>query len=112
MGAKGLIMTTCIGVLSIAVVATVYVLTGVEWGTRGNEGLPLMLFLMAGVCLLGFLIYRTKSSLAKWGARLAVSSEEGKTVDDGLDLFKRYSPFLLAAAAVLIVGGMVGLLRY
>jgi uncharacterized RDD family membrane protein YckC len=111
MGARGLIMTTCIGTLGIAVIATIFVFAGTQW-KGGNEGVPIVFFAMSVVCLFGFLVYRSKSKMAKWGARLAASSEEGITVDDGLELFKRYSPFLLAAAAVFIVGGLAGLLRY
>lgn len=104
-------MATCIGTLGVAVIATIFVFAGAQW-KGGNEGVPLVFFAMGAVCLFGFIVYRSKSTVARWGARLAAASEEGKTVDDGLELFKRYSPFLLAAAVVLIVGGIAGLFRY
>jgi hypothetical protein len=111
MSAKGLIMAACIGSLGIAIAATIFVFAGAQW-KGGNEGVPFVLFAMGVVCLFGFIVYISKSKMAEWGARLAASSEEGKTVEDGLELFKRYSPFLLAAAAVFVIGGVAAIFRY
>lgn len=111
MSAKGFTVLTFGTVMAIALSALVFVLLGGTW-QGGSDGVPWVLFGMAGIVLGSYLVYQRKWSLAKMGARQLLAVERDLTLEQALEIFQKYSFLLLISACLFLAAAIAALFVY
>lgn len=113
MSVKALVLSGYLGVLCVAVLTWVLVLT-----TAGGKGGHAS---VAGFLLCGFIIVfcgfvlcwrQRPQSVAKVACGYLSSLEEGLTMQDGASILRRYSLLLLVAALLYLAGAVFALFLY
>lgn len=113
MSAKLLLLSTYWGFIVIALVSVVFVLTGVEW-RGGNAQMPWFFLLLFVLFFLCFLVYwrQRPRPLARYVARSVRAQDDKVTVDEAAAMVQKYSPLMLVASLVFLVGSILAFITY
>ena len=111
MTAKAFIIMTFGGFVAMAVFVLLIVLLGVTW-RGGNEGMA-WIFLAASVLTsLSYLMYRQKWPPALTGARYLLAVERGLTIEEAMEICRKYSFLMLISAGIFLVAAIVAFFTY
>lgn len=81
-------------------------------GVGGNEGIEWFLFAISALVLGLYFVYQRKLSLAKMGARYLLAVERGLTMDDALEICRKYSFLILISAGIFLAAGVAAIFVY
>ena len=111
MTAKAFIIMTFGGFVAMAVFVLLIVLLGVTW-RGGNEGMA-WIFLAASVLTsLSYLMYRQKWSPTLTGARYLLAVERGLTIEEAMEICRKYSLLMLISAGIFLVAAIIAFFTY
>jgi hypothetical protein len=111
MTARSFTIMTYGGLVLGALFVLVVVLLGGNW-SGGNEGMEWFLFATSAMVLGMYFVYQRKLSLAKMGARYLLAVERELTMEDALEICRKYSFLLLISAGLFLVAGVAAIFVY
>jgi hypothetical protein len=113
MRAKWLVLSSYLGVLSVATLTLVLVVVDAD-GEGGNVHVSWFLLGGSGIVVLGFLLCWTQQprAVGRYAARYLSSLDENLTPAEGTRMLRKYSPVLLAASLLYLAGSLYALFFY
>jgi hypothetical protein len=111
LGAKTILLTTLGFFVAMPVILMIFIFSGLPM-RGGTEGIFWFFFGGSALTLLTFFDFSKRKSTTKVTARQILTLDPSITLEEGINLVKRYSFLMLVSSILFFVGGIVTFFMY